>query len=68
MMRVMILARWLNQMSLIASSFNNNNLATIHGQKSLCGSRGIQVGDSEILLQSKNEENYFEKKGLHPGS
>lgn len=44
---------------------NNNNLAFIRGQKCLCGSCGVQVGDCKIPVQSMNEESCFEKTGLH---
>lgn len=49
-------------------SLNNNKLESIHGQKYLCGSSGIQVGDCQTPMQSKNEESYFGRKSLTQAS
>lgn len=49
------------------SSINNNNLSSMHRQKCLPGSFGIQVRDHETPMLFKIKESNFEKAGLHPG-
>lgn len=44
---------------------NKNKLASIHGQKCLCGKFGIEVGYCETIGKSSTEESHFEKLGLH---
>lgn len=40
-------SRWTNKTSLPIFLLKNNHLPSIHGQKCLCGSFGIQIGDHE---------------------
>lgn len=47
----------------LISPLNNNNLIAIYGQKCLFESFGIQVGECEILGESKTIEGLFEKAG-----
>lgn len=57
--------RWPNKTPPPVVTLNNNILRPIYKQKYLPGSFGIQIGDCEILVQSKMQKNWFEKAGLH---
>lgn len=48
-------SRWQNRRSPLISPLNNDNLAATHGQKCFCGNFGIQIGDCEISVESKEE-------------
>lgn len=66
LIKIIYWAMWPKKMFLTCIPFSNNNLAFIHGQKSLCWTFGIEVGDCETLVQPQEWGELFEMASSHP--
>lgn len=60
-------ARWPNKMSFTCIPPPTTIIWHLSMDKVPFGNFGIQLGDLEMPIQLKSEENCFEKTGLHPG-